>query len=280
MKRTFLTLLALPLLMTAVAQSSKPAANAVLISQVRNGNTVTTRYLVPQKNNSHAGFDLHYVINRSDISPVYGDNAEQIVDLREFMQRTADTMMHIGAISVHGYASPDGNVEQNDSLAAKRASSLYHYAMNTYHPKTKISTSSRVFSWKECVPAVTESDIPSKQAVLQILNSAASEQQKQLELRKHPDVWHYLTAKILPQMRYANIEFDYGVDSLVTTTFVEQPKPAPAPAPAQTAPQEQPSIVFIDEETGVIVATPKERDERRAYRKEMREKRREARRNK
>lgn len=271
--------MALPLLLTAVAQSTKPATNAVLISQVRNGNTVTTRYLVPQKNDSHAEFDLHYVINRSDISPIYGNNAEQIVDLKEFMQRTADTMMHIGAIAVHGYASPDGNTTKNDSLAAKRASSLYHYAVNNYHPKNKITTSSHTFTWKECVPAVEKSAIPSKQAVLQILMSNASEHQKELTLRKHPEVWHYLTANILPQMRYADIEFDYGTDRVVTTTtVVEEPKSNPQPTPSQSAQQEQPAIVVVDEETGVIVAMPKEsHEEKREWRKQMREERREER---
>ena len=270
--------MALPLLLTAVAQSTKPAANAVLISQVRNGNTVTTRYLVPQKNDSHAEFDLHYVINRSDISPIYGNNAEQIVDLKEFMQRTADTMMHISAIAVHGYASPDGNTTKNDSLAAKRASSLYHYAVNNYHPKNKITTSSHTFTWKECVPAVEKSAIPSKQAVLQILMSNASEHQKELALRKHPEVWHYLTANILPQMRYADIEFDYGVDEIVTrTTLVAQSEPAKTTNTTTTTPpaKTQPELVVVEEETGIIIATPKEecnstRKERKAEKKQNR----------
>ena len=269
--------MALPLLLTAVAQSDKPASNAVLISQVRNGNTVTSRYLVPQKDDSHAEFDLHYMINRSDISPVYGNNAAQIVDLKEFMQRTADTMMHIGAIAVRGYASPDGDIKKNDSLAARRASSLYHYAMNTYHPKNKITTSSHTFSWKECVPAVEKSNIPSKQAVLQILMSAASEHQKELALRKHPEAWHYLTANILPQMRYADIEFDYGTDRVVTTTsLVNEPKSTTSTS--QSAQQEQPVMVVVDEETGVIISMPKESHaERREERKQMREERREER---
>lgn len=274
MKRTFTTILALTIALVAVAQSStsihKPSANAVLVSQTRNGNTITTRYLVPHKNDTHAEFDVHYVINRSDIASAYGKNSGQMDDLKQFMQRTVDTMMHIGAIAVHGYASPDGNAQQNDTLAARRAASLYHYAVNTYHPKVKITTSSHTFSWKECVPAVTQSDIPNKEQVLAILNSQNSEPQKEQMLRKYPTAWKYLTSQILPKMRYADIGFDYGVDELVTTTYTA---PAAQPA-AQPTSTQQPAVVIVDEETGIIVATPKDGDCDRKCRKEQRKQQR------
>ena len=263
MKRTIFTLVALSMFGMAMAQSAKPgkpAADAVLISQTQNGNTVISRYRVPQKNNSHADFDVHYAVNRSDISASFADNTEQIDSLNKFMSRTADTMMHIGHIAVHGYASPDGNAKQNDSLAAQRAAKLCHYATQLCNccPATKVATTSRTYTWREVAPVVEKIDMPSKSEVLRILRSSASEPDKERQLRRYPAAWRYLANNVLPQMRYADIEFDYGVDKVVTTTFVSQPAPQPAPQP-------QPDVVVVDEETGIIIASP--RDIRRAERK-------------
>lgn len=257
MKKIILTMLAFGATTMVVAQTPKaPSANAVLISQTRNGNTITSRYKIPHDNGKHAEFDVHYAINRSQITPSYSDNSEQIAELKDFMAQTKDSTMHISAIHIVGYASPDGNAKQNDTLASKRAQSLYHYAVNTYHPEQKIDTDHKTFKWSDCVSAVEKSDIPHKEQVLAVLNSTShTEAQKEQALRKMPDAWRYLATKILPKMRYADIEFDYGVDEFVTrtTTVAEPAKPVQVSQPQQPQPEE----VIIDEEMGIIIATPK-----------------------
>lgn len=253
MKKILFTMLALGATVAVSAQSNQaPAANAVLVSQTRDGNVVTSRYKIPHNDGKQAEFDIHYAINRSEISPAYSDNTQQIAELKDFMAQTQDTTMHISAIHIVGYASPDGNPQQNDTLASKRAQSLYHYAVNTYHPSHKIDTAHKTFHWSDCVPAVEKSDIPNKEQVLSILQSTShTEEQKEDALRKLPEAWKYLTTHILPQMRYADIEFDYGVDEFVTrTTTVAPTEPA---KPVQTS---QPEVV-VDEEMGIIIATPK-----------------------
>lgn len=268
MKKILLTMLALGSTALVVAQSNpSPAANAVLVSQTREGNIVTSRYKIPHNNGKRAEFDIHYAINRSEITPAYSNNTRQITDLKDFMAHTQDSAMHISAIHIVGYASPDGNTTQNDSLASQRAQSLYHYAVNTYHPSHKIDTAHKTFQWIDCVSAVEESDIPQKEQVLSILKSTAhTEAQKEAALRKMSDAWKYLTTHILPEMRYADIEFDYGVDEFVTrTTTVEATEPA---KPIQTS---QPEVV-TEEEVGIIIATPKhDNSKERKNRKERRD---------
>ena len=257
MKKTLFIMLALGVTAAVSAQSNQAPANAVLVSQTRNGNVVTTRYKIPHNDGKHAEFDVHYAVNKANIVPSYSDNTQQIADLKDFMAQTKDTTMHISAIHVVGYASPDGDAKQNDTLASKRAQSLYHYAVNTYHPKQKIDTDHKTFKWSDCVAAVEKSDIPHKAQVLSVLKSTAyTEKQKEQILRKKSDAWRYLATNILPQMRYADIEFDYGVDEFVTrTTVVAATEPA---KPVQTSqPQQQPEEVIVDEEMGIIIATPK-----------------------
>lgn len=252
-------MLALGATSVVVAQSNQaPAANAVLVSQTRNGNTVTSRYKIPHNKGKQAEFDIHYAINRSQITPAYSDNTEQIAELKDFMAQTKDSTMHISTIHIVGYASPDGNTKHNDTLASQRAQSLYHYAVNTYHPKQQITTDHKTFKWSDCVSAVEESDIPHKEQVLSILRSTShTEPQKEAELRKLPDAWRYLATKILPQMRYADIEFDYGVDEFVTRTTVVTPPPTEPAKAVQTSQPAQPQEVIVSEEMGIIVATPR-----------------------
>uniref|UniRef100_UPI0040573EE1 OmpA family protein n=1 Tax=Alistipes sp. TaxID=1872444 RepID=UPI0040573EE1 len=256
MKKTLFIMLALGATTVVMAQSNQAPANAVLVSQTRSGDVVTTRYKIPHNNGKHAEFDVHYAINRSQIAPNYSDNTEQIAELKDFMEQTKDTTMHISTIHIVGYASPDGNAKQNDTLASQRAQSLYHYAVNTYHPEQKITTDHKAFKWSDCVDAVEKSDIPHKEQVLSILKSTShTEPQKEQALRKMPDAWRYLATHILPQMRYADIEFDYGVDEFVTRTTVV-PKTEPA-KPVQTTQPQQPEEVVVSEEMGIIVATPR-----------------------
>lgn len=256
MKKTLFIMLALGATTVVMAQSNQAPANAVLVSQTRSGDVVTTRYKIPHNNGKHAEFDVHYAINRAQIVPSYSDNSEQISELKDFMAQTKDTTMHISAIHIVGYASPDGNSKQNDTLASQRAQSLYHYAVNTYHPEQKIDTEHKTFKWSDCVDAVEKSDIPHKEQVLTILKSTShTEPQKEQALRKMPDAWRYLATHILPQMRYADIEFDYGVDEFVTRTTIV-PKTEPA-KPVQTTQPQQPEEVVVSEEMGIIVATPR-----------------------
>ena len=271
-------MLALSVSVVAAAQSNQlPAANAILVSQTRDGNVVTTRYKIPHDHGKQAEFDVHYAINRSDVVTSYSDNSQQIADLKDFMEQTKDSTMHISAIHIVGYASPDGNTKHNDSLAAHRAQALYNFAVRTFHPKQKIDTAHKTFHWSDCIPVVKSSSMPQKDAVLKILASAThSELQKEAALKAMPEAWNYFATNVLPQMRYADIGFDYGVDEFVTrTTTVEQSEPAKSETPTQSQTQSQQSTpVVVEEEVGIIVATPvgheAERNEKREERKEER----------
>ena len=277
MKKSIFTLMMCAAASGVVAQNTNlPATNAVVISESRNGNTVTTRYRVPH-DGKHAEFDVHYALNSADIVPTYSTNPQQMSELKDFMAQSSDTTMHISAIHIVGYASPDGVSTQNNVLAAKRAKALYTYAVNTYHPKLAVDTQSKTFAWADCVSAVQASNIPDKSSVLAVLQSAHTERDKEAKLRTMKDAWHYLTTHILPSMRYADIEFDYGVDEIVTrTTLVAQndpPKSAETTTTTKSCPPatQQPEVVVVDEEMGIIVATPREdRDSSREERKSQR----------
>ena len=62
-------------------------------------------------------------------------------------------------------------------------------------------------------------------------------------------------------MRYADIEFDYGVDEFVTrTSIVPKTEPAKPVQTSQPTTSQQPEVVVVDEEMGIIIATPRHND--------------------
>jgi hypothetical protein len=270
MKKFLLTVLALGTTAAVVAQSNQaPAANAILVSQTRQGDVVTSLYKIPHNDGRNAEFDVHYAVNGSKIVPSYSGNPGQMAELKDFMAQCCDSTMHVSAIHIVGYASPDGNAVKNDTLASKRAQSLYVYTVKTYHPTQKIVTSHKVFHWNDCTPMVEKSNIPQKNEVLAILRSPShTEHQKEVALRKIPESWSYLATNILPQLRYADIEFDYGVDEFVTrTTTLAKAEPAKPAQASQTTSQSEP--IVVDEEMGIIIATPNhDADDKRHHHKD------------
>ena len=258
MKKILLTLIALGAVIVAVAQKVEaPASNAILVSQTRDGNVVTSHYKIPHDDGKQAGFDVHYAINRSEITPTYSNNSQEISDMKDFMAHTKDSTMHISSIHIVGYASPDGNAKSNDSLAMQRAKSLYVYAASCCPACADVATDHKALHWSDCIPAVQASSIPNKESVLAILKSTShTEPQKERALRSMAEAWSYLTKNVLPQMRYADIEFDYGVDEYFTrTTTVEPAKPGET---TEQKPTPQPEPVVVEEEVGVIIATPQD----------------------
>ena len=109
--------------------------------------------------------------------------------------------------------------------------------------------------------------------VLAILKSNShTEPQKEIALRRIPEVWNYLASNILPSMRYADIEFDYGVDEFVTRTTVEpQSKPSEPEKQPETTTQPQP--IVVEEEMGIIIATPNHdsNDDKRQHHKDKKD---------
>ena len=68
MKKILLSVFALGATVAVNAQSSQGlAANAILVSQTRSGDVVTTRYKIPHNDGRNAEFDIHYSINKANV---------------------------------------------------------------------------------------------------------------------------------------------------------------------------------------------------------------------
>lgn len=251
-----------------------PAADTVLLSETADGDYIVRRYLVKSRNDSD--YSVRYRINLATLNAALSGNPKELGELDAFVgDLTKDTLKRVSAVTVTGYSSPDGPVKFNEALAARRANDFKAYLDRKYgfSKKYKVTVNSVAEDWEMCRTLVAQSSVPDKQAVLGIIDSRQSADQKELALKKMTAAWDYMKEHILPPLRRVELTIDYRVNSIVEQRTLI-PKPKPVPQPAQPA---EPYVVVDEQVNGIIVEMPNEHEYRKEVREESREARKEAR---
>lgn len=233
--KTILFTFALPLAMCAAhgatAQTrstmSAPKADSVMLSETTDGDYLVRRYMV--RSDSDTDYTLRYKISTSTISTNFDGNPTEIKGLDNFIgSMDNDSLMHVRAITITGYASPDGPLALNQRLAKGRAQSLKAYVDKKYglSKKYEISTSSEASDWNAAREAISRSNVPHKQEVLNIIDQRDAAPAIEQRLKAMPtEVWTYLAEQILPPMRYAEIVISYAEGRIVEQrTLIPQPE--------------------------------------------------------
>ena len=118
----------------------------------------------------------------------------------------------VGNVSVTGLASVDGGRAANEILASRRAVAMKDWLVSsTGLPANKILLFENCCDWNLLRQFVVESpDIPSRDKVLAVIDSDASELSKIQGLRTLSDgmPWEYLTVNVFPRMRVAIVSLE------------------------------------------------------------------------
>lgn len=206
---------------------SAPKADSVMLSETTDGDYLVRRYMV--RSDSDTDYTLRYKISTSTISTNFDGNPAEIKGLDNFIgSMDNDSLMHVRAITITGYASPDGPLALNQRLAKGRAQSLKAYVDKKYglSKKYEISTSSEASDWNAAREAISRSNVPHKQEVLNIIDQRDAAPAIEQRLKAMPaEVWTYLAEQILPPMRYAEIVISYAEGRIVEQrTLIPQPE--------------------------------------------------------
>lgn len=216
-----------------------------MLSQTTDGDYLVRKFLV--KSHSENDYSIRYQINLSKLTTSLDGNTKELSDLNAFIEKLmSDTLMHIKAVEITGYASPDGPWKLNEMLAKHRAADFKGYLDQKYDfsKKFDVKWSAVVDNWEMTRASVAQSNIPDKQAVLNIIDGDKwTSAQKEMALKKMPSSWNYLKQDILPPMRRVEMAINYGEGSIVEQRMMIA-KPAPAP---------EPCCVVIEQTNGLIV---------------------------
>ena len=117
-------------------------------------------------------------------------------------------------IEISAYASPDGGVKLNTTLAENRQNNTEKY-MNQQLKKgkieTEVDTKYTAQDWDGFQELVSKSNIQDKDLILRVLSMYSDPEQRETEIKNISSVYKTLAGEILPQLRRARLTANYDV---------------------------------------------------------------------
>lgn len=159
---------------------------------------------------------LDFAVGKTSVNPEFGRNAaelEKICRMIDLVQDDKD--LTIKRIVIVGYASPEGSLAMNERLSEGRAKALRDYLQSRYPaiPGSLYSIRFGGENWDDLVEAVQTSDMPDKQAVLDIIDrySIIGGREAKLMALKGGTPWRYMLREMFPSLRKVTVTVDYDV---------------------------------------------------------------------
>ena len=177
-------------------------------------------YLIPhaeaiKKRTEEGSAHLDFPVNKTVIYPDYRRNPEELKKIRETIEVVKnDKNTNITAITIHGYASPEGSYANNARLARERAEELKRYVQNLYDFDWKIITvSSTAEDWDGFIRLLKESELNEKEEVFAIINqnTLPDEKEQKLKTLNIGIPYRFILKNWLPALRHSDYKVNYTV---------------------------------------------------------------------
>ena len=137
----------------------------------------------------------------------------------------------INNIEVVAYASPDGGVELNTTLAENRESNTQKMLnKNLKKSKLDVAVDAKYTAqdWEGFQELVSKSNIQDKELILRVLSMYQDPAQREQEIKNISSVYKTLADEILPQLRRARLTANYDIigrsDDEINEAFNSDPK--------------------------------------------------------
>ena len=150
--------------------------------------------------------DIHFLIQQSTLR-----NSElKSQDMKDLLAAIKDANAAenkaINKIEVTGYASPDGELGKNDTLAHKRQGNAQGYlAKKAKLNKGSIISSTVAEDWAGFQAAMEASNIQDKELVLRVLSIYTDPEEREKQIKELTNVWPELADNILPALRRSRL---------------------------------------------------------------------------
>lgn len=179
---------------------------------------------------------VDFVVNRTEIRPDYRRNRVEIARIIESIDRVRnDSMATITAITIKGFASPEGPYSNNVRLAVGRTESLKEYVRSHYNFDSSIMSSDyEPEDWAGLRAWVEQCTLPHRAEILDLIDSGMEPDAKDHTIRaRYPRDYAVMLDSVYPGLRHSDYTVRY---SIRTTIDVEQLKATMATAPERLRP--------------------------------------------
>jgi Flp pilus assembly protein TadD len=152
--------------------------------------------------------DIHYLINRANIQK--GEvEAQDVKDLEEYTKKAnEEERIDLKRVEVSAYASPDGSIDLNTDLAAKRketSSKFLAEKLKAAGVDVELKTKYTPEDWDGFKKLLEESNIQDKELILRVLSMYNDPEVREREIKNLSETFTDVAEDILPQLRRAKM---------------------------------------------------------------------------
>lgn len=186
-----------------------PVFHATAVYQVPMAEAVKTREL-----RGRAFVD--FPVNRTEIRPDYRNNFVELGKIQASIDSVrSDADVTITALTIKGFASPEGLWDNNVRLAKGRTAALKEYVETLYRfDHGFIGTSYEPEDWQGLRDYVVGSNIENRQGILDIIDSNLAPDARDKKIKTtYPKQYAFLLANVYPALRHSDYKIDYTIRS-------------------------------------------------------------------
>ncbi len=170
--------------------------------------------------NREARAYVKFKVNETEILPDYRDNTAQLDTIRQTIDEIRNNPdVSISALSIKGYASPEGSYSNNERLAKGRTGALADYVSWLYNfPNGLVATSYEPEDWEGLRQYIVDNpQIDGSSEILAIIDSNLDPDEKDAKIRTDfPTTYNNLLIGEYPLLRHSDYRIDYVVRSYTT----------------------------------------------------------------
>lgn len=159
---------------------------------------------------------IDFPVNKIVIYPEYRRNTVELAKIRATIDSVhQDPDITITALSIKGYASPEGPWNNNVRLAKGRTAALKTYVEDLYHfDKDFIKTDYDPEDWGGLRAYVEKSQIANREGILELIDSSLEPDKKDAKIKStYPQQYAFLLAEVYPALRHSDYRIEYNIRS-------------------------------------------------------------------
>ena len=168
---------------------------------------------------------IDFPVNKTVIYPDYRRNTVELTKIRATIDSVhQDPDITITALSIKGYASPEGPWNNNVRLAKGRTAALKTYVEELYHfDKDFIKTDYDPEDWGGLRAYVEKSQIANREGILELIDSDLEPDKKDAKIKAtYPQQYAFLLAEVYPALRHSDYRIEYNIRSFTDPAEIRQ----------------------------------------------------------
>lgn len=200
---------------TPLTQANEPLASLDLEPKKFRPSFVYIRPKAEPKINTLEGSAyIDFPVNRTEIYADYRRNPIELQSIRSTIDAVKnDSDTKITALTIKGYASPEGSYANNTRLAKGRTEALKEYVRELYaFPESLMSTAYEPEDWEGLERFVEKSTLDNRAGILDIIHSDLAPDAKDAKIKStYPADYAYLLQNVYPALRHSDYTVVYEV---------------------------------------------------------------------